>query len=125
MSQAACGAQVVQDWRAEISCRIDQLGGSFSVFLFLGNVPTNPSDWLTDRAFVGTFDIYAPDSSPYHSGPASSELVLDGFVLLNRAIWRLTKRPSLDDSIVVPILTQSLNWGVQKVIASYIYHLFI
>lgn len=104
--------RVVQDWRAEISCRIDEVGGSFSVFIFLGNVPSDPTAWLTDPGFIGTFDIFAPNSSPYD--PARDSLV-NGFVHLNRGILRLSRQQSLEDNAVLPFLRQMINWGVQKV----------
>jgi len=104
--------RVVQDWRAEISCKIDEVGGSFSVFVFLGNVPADPSKWLIDPGFVGTFDIFAPNSSPYD--PANDSIVT-GFVHLNRAILRLSRQHSLEDSAVLPFLRQNINWGIQKV----------
>jgi len=50
--------QVIQDWKVEISCIQREIGESFSVFIFLGDIPTDPTRWWFDPALAGTFDIY-------------------------------------------------------------------
>src|SRR6202042_2657493 len=47
--------QTVDEWSVSVKCKKFELGGSFSVFIFLGEVPADPKQWLTDPAFAGTF----------------------------------------------------------------------
>jgi len=42
------------------------------------------------------------------------ELVIRGFVHLNRSIVERSGQPSLEKDVVVPYLQQNLNWGLQK-----------
>lgn len=107
MSQARYD-RILQDWRADISCSKDEVRGSFSVFVFLGDIPPDPTLWLADPALVGTFDVVA------HYDEASNPTV-NGCIHLNRAILRITRQQSLEDHIVLPLLRHKLNWGVQTV----------
>ncbi len=111
--------QIIQDWKVEISCSQREVGGSFSVFIFLGDLPADPTQWLFDPAFVGTFDIYTYTSSTPHESHSYDEeggnSIVNGSVHLNRAILRLSRQQSLEEDAVLSFLRRKLNWGVQKV----------
>lgn len=110
--------RITQDWKVEISCNQHELGGSFSVFIFLGDVPADPQKWLFDNAFVGSFDIYTyTDSVPSESllYNEDADAIVNGSVLLSRAILRFSGQQSLQEDAVLPFLRRRLNWGVQKV----------
>jgi len=79
-------------------CKISEVGG-FSVFIFLGDVPPNPSQWLNDPAFAGVFDVY--DSAPRD------------LANLNSAVLGRSRQGSLEPEAIVPFLKQDLNWAVQ------------
>jgi len=106
---------VIQEWSGRVRCKLFEIGGSFSVFLFLGNIPTDATQWLMDPAFAGTFDVFA-NETPDECANCNEqrELVLRGFVHLNRSIVERLGQPSLEKDIVVPYLQQNLNWGLRK-----------
>ena len=97
------------EWSARIHCKVSEVGGPFSIFIFLGDVPTNPSQWLNDPAFVGTFDVYSNDDGGRH------DFVVHGPVHLSGAILDQSRQTSLDADVVVPFLKRQLNWAVQGV----------
>jgi hypothetical protein len=110
--------QITQDWKVEISCSQREVGGSFSVFIFLGDIPADPTQWLFDPAFAGTFDIYTyssdtSDESHSHNEEEGGNSIVNGSVHLNRAILR--RQQSLEEDAVLSFLRRKLNWGVQKV----------
>jgi len=94
-----------KEWGARIYCKVSEVGGSFSVFIFLGDVPTEPSRWLNDPAFAGIFDVFTE---------GTGDFVAHGFVYLNRVILERSIQ-SLEADVVVPFLKQRLNWAVQRV----------
>ena len=100
---------VVKDWRAQVSCKEHQVGGSFSVYIFLGDVPPDPNQWLTDHALAGIFDVYTA------IGDGDDGHVVNGVVLLNRWLSEKSGLPSFDESIVVPFLKRNINWAVRSV----------
>ncbi|KAF8988417.1 hypothetical protein BDQ17DRAFT_1374127, partial [Cyathus striatus] len=78
------------DWAARIHFKKYELGGSFAVLLFLGEVPEDPESWLV-----------APN--------------LAGFVHLNNGIAQHSGLGSLEPDVVHPYLKKELHWRVQKV----------
>jgi len=110
------GPATILEWTARIRCNQYEVGGSFSVFIFLDEVPTNPKQWFTDSAFVGTFDAFV--NSPlegYANRNDQADFDIQGFVHLNPKFLKLSGQKSLEPSVVVPYLKKNLHWGVQKV----------
>ena len=99
------------EWNAFITCKLYELGGSFSIFVFLGPVPSNPIDWLPDESFAGSFDVMAP-SQP---DPKDPDHLISSGVYLNNAIVKMSGNPSLEEDVVVPFLKSKLNWALSKV----------
>jgi len=108
--------KTILEWTARIRCNEYEVGESFSVFLFLGAVPTNPEQWHTARTFAGAFHAFvnaAPDQCTNCRNRA--DIDVQGFVYLNAKILKLSGQDSLDPSFVVPYLKSNLNWRVKKV----------
>jgi len=107
--------QTVDEWSVSVKCKKFELGGSFSVFIFLGEVPADPKQWLTDPAFAGTFDVFA-NETPEECGNCidRADQILHGFVYVNDAILKRSGKDSLDPRVVLPYLKSNLNWRVQK-----------
>jgi tyrosinase len=106
----------ILEWSARIRCKQFELGGSFSVFVFLGDVPANHRQWLTDPTFAGTFDAFVNDAPDECSNCRDhGDQVIRGFVHLDRTILKRSGRSTLEPRVVVPYLTRSINWGIQKV----------
>lgn len=98
-------------WTTRIRCNEHELDRSFSVLVFLGDVPKDPSEWDITPSFVGAYDVYIG-----RSGTKDGESnTVEGFVGLNKAIARLSGLSSLDPEAVVPYLERNLRWRVRKV----------
>ena len=106
------GGNILHDWAVRVTCKKFELGGSFSVFIFLGEVPANPEAWFTDSGFVGTFDVFANSTPELCINCLTQPDDVFGFVPLNRAILEHSGQPSLEDSVVVPFLEKKLNWAI-------------
>lgn len=103
------------DWRLRVSVKKFEVGGSFSVFIFLGDVPADPAHWLFDPTFVGTFDVFSNENPETCSNCSKHlDLVVDDFVHLNSAVLQSAGKIPLDEKHVLPYL-EKLSWGVQKV----------
>ncbi|PPQ86816.1 hypothetical protein CVT25_012666, partial [Psilocybe cyanescens] len=51
---------VALEWSVRVQCKEYEVGGSFSVYIFIANeVPPNHAEWLLHPAFAGTFDVFA------------------------------------------------------------------
>nr|AAX44240.1 tyrosinase [Trametes sanguinea]AAX46018.1 tyrosinase [Trametes sanguinea] len=117
---AAPGAHLTStkywDWTARIHVKKYEVGGSFSVLLFLGAIPENPADWRTSPNYVGGHHAFV-NSSPQRCANCrgQGDLVIEGFVHLNEAIARHAHLDSFDPTVVRPYLTRELHWGVMKV----------
>ena len=85
-------------WGALVRCKKYDLDTSFSIFVFLGEVPHYPRLWLTDLVFCGTFDIFGSDVP----NKDQAELVVKGSVHLNDKISERSWKKSLEPDIVVP-----------------------
>ncbi|KAH9484721.1 Tyrosinase [Psilocybe cubensis] len=104
------------EWSVRVRCDEHEIGGSLSVFIFLSNtVPPNPDEWLFERSFAGTFDLFTSSSYGQARGQASGEAyatnIAKGFIHINRKYLELTRQSSLEPEIVVPYLKQHLSWG--------------
>jgi len=100
------------EWTARIRCNQHELGGSFSVLIFLLKVPDNPAEWFTSPNFVGSFDAFV--GSPDDSYRSQSDHDIEGFVCLDAAILKHSGQESLERDVVVPFLTDNIHWRAQK-----------
>ena len=109
-------SDIFYEWSVTVKCKQFELGGSFSVFVFLGDVPPDPKKWLTDPAYAGTFDVFT-NSTPEECANCSDrvDLILRGFVHINDAILKRSGQHSLEPHVVTPYLKSNLNWRVLKV----------
>jgi hypothetical protein len=98
-------------WSASVRCKKYDLIDSFSIFVFLGEVPYDPGLWLTDPACCGTFDVFGGDVP----NKDQAKLVRKGFVHLNHKILERSGKKSLEPDVMVPYLKDNINWGIVKV----------
>jgi tyrosinase len=106
------------DWAARIHFKKYELGGSFSVLLFLGEVPEDPEQWLVSPNMVGAHHAFVNTAAGRCANcrtQANQDLVVEGFIPLNNGIANHSGLGSLDPSVVSPYLQKELHWRVQKV----------
>ncbi|KAH9989732.1 tyrosinase [Russula compacta] len=105
---------LVRDWTVRIHVKKYELGGSFSVLIFLGDVPDDHSKWRSSPSLVGSHVAFA-NSVPDQCANCikQAEIVIEGFVHLNRALAKLSEIPSYDPTHVVPYLQDKLHWRIQ------------
>jgi tyrosinase len=110
------GPTVINDWTCRIHCKKYELGGSYWVLIFLGEVPEDPSNWHTCSSFVGGHYCFVNSVADKCSNCRSqADLVTEGFVHLNPAIASRSGLSSYDPSVITPYLKENLHWRVQKV----------
>ena len=105
------------DWTARIEFKKYELGMSFSVLIFLGEVPENPQEWRISTNYVGGSHAFVNSAASSCANCRNQqELVVEGFVHLNHAIVKLSGLGSLEPNVIKPYLTHNLHWRVQKVL---------
>lgn len=105
------------DWTARIEFKKYELHCSFIVLLFLGQVPDDSNDWQVSPNFVGAFHAFVNSSAERCANcRAQQDIVVEGFVHLNKAILEKSGLNSLEPSVVEPYLGENLHWRVQKVL---------
>jgi len=104
------GQTVVHDWTCRIHCKKHELGGSYWVLIFLGEVPHDPSQWRTSPSFVGGHYVFVTST-----GNEQVDTVSEGFVHLNKAIASRSGLSSYEPNVVIPYLKDNLEWRVQSV----------
>ncbi|KZP13787.1 hypothetical protein FIBSPDRAFT_748947 [Athelia psychrophila] len=100
-------------WTARIRCNDSEVGGSFSILIFIGEVPEDPKEWRKSPTFVGSENIFTSKHSK-----ENANVEVEGFVHLNHALAKHSASRSLDPKDVVPFLEHSLHWRAKKVRAS-------
>jgi tyrosinase len=110
------GATIIHDWACRIHCKKYELGGSFWVLIFLGDVPDDASQWRSCPSFVGGHYVFVNSSAEQCANcREQADVVTEGFVHLNKAIASRSKLPSFEPSVVSPYLKEKLHWRVQAV----------
>lgn len=97
------------DWTVRICLNAYELNGSYSVLIFLGDVPDDPDIWMLSPSYVGMHCAYV--SSTVDQKP----VITQGFVHLNHWIAEKSRLGSFDPSVVEPYLKDKLSWRAQMV----------
>lgn len=107
---------VVHDWTARIRFKKYELGRSFSVLIFLGQVPDDPSQWRASPSFVGVHAAFVNSAAGQCANCRDQEdVVVEGFVHLDTAIAKQSGDSSYEPGVVIPYLKDNLRWRVQTV----------
>ena len=104
------------EWTARVEFKKYELGTSFSVLIFLDQVPENPQEWHISPNYVGGHHAFV-NSVANRCGNCRNQqdLVVEGFVHLNHGIAKHSGLGSLAPNFVEPYLKNNLHWRVQKV----------
>jgi tyrosinase len=105
----------VTHWTARIRFKQYEIGGSFSVLLYLNAVPTNPEEYYTSPNYAGAYHGFVNIASENCTNCQNqAETGVEGYVHINDAILQHAHQTSLDPAVVVPYLTKNLHWRVVK-----------
>ncbi|KAF3061355.1 Tyrosinase [Daldinia childiae] len=97
-----------REWIANIRVNKHAMGGSFSIHLFLGDVPSDPSSWPVAPNLVGTHGIFAHKS--VHS--RTSDRMVTGTIPMTSALMHMVtsgKISSLHAEDAEPFLKSNLE----------------
>ena len=106
------------DWTVQIESKQFELHASYSVTLFLGEVPIDTNGWPTSPNFAGTHTAFVNNSpKDCKNCQTHKDLITEGYVHLNQAIekQRRGSRPFFKPAIIEPYLTKNLQWRVLRV----------
>lgn len=111
-------------WTARVRCNHHDLQGSFSIFLFLGDVPADSKRWRRAPTYVGADDVFLMgeetkkhcDNCKGSDAPAPGPLIsyVEGYIHLNDALKK-ANLPSLESDVVAPYLQKNLHWRVKRI----------
>ncbi|KAI0318086.1 common central domain of tyrosinase-domain-containing protein [Amylostereum chailletii] len=105
-----------RDWTARIRFKKYQLGGSFSVLIFLGDVPDDPLEWRICSSFVGAYHALANSAAGRCANcRRQRDLVIEGFVHLSPTMAERSGFGALKAQQALPFLGQHLSWRLQRV----------
>ena len=114
--QAQEASNVINDWSTRILVKKYEISGSFSVLIFLGEVPDDPEQWCTSPSFVGAHYAFVNSAAGQCDNCRSqADLVVEGFVHLTLAIEKYSGLPSYEPSVVRSYLKDNLSWRIQAV----------
>ena len=119
-SETTANNMRILEWTARIRCDEHELGGSFSVLIFLGEVPDDPKQWATSASCVGIHDVYTSRTSARDHSASQADAEVEGFVPLNEGLLEHSGANELTPDVVLPFLKNHLCWRVQDV--SSVYH---
>lgn len=112
------GSASIPDWTVRVRVKKYELDQSFSVMVFLGEVPQNPADWFSSPSYVGDHSVFvnaALDKCENCRVQQAVGIVTEGFIHLTKSIVAHSGLSSLDETAVVPYLEKNLHWRVRKV----------
>ncbi|PBK75696.1 hypothetical protein ARMSODRAFT_1079899 [Armillaria solidipes] len=95
------------DWTVRIRLNAHELNGSYSVLIFLGDVPDDPHLWMSSPSYVGGHSAFVSSTVDQ---PA---VITQGFVHLSSWIAEKSGLGSFDPSVVEPYLKDKLSWRAQ------------
>jgi tyrosinase len=104
------------DWSARVIFQRSEIGHSFSIVFFFGDVPSDPQTWLMASNFVGAHHAFIHGMQCTSCDKDSFQE--EGFVPLGPYIADQTTVSSFDSGLVVPFLTSQLQWRVLSVSGS-------
>ncbi|KAG9009286.1 hypothetical protein FRB90_008451 [Tulasnella sp. 427] len=110
------GQNKFYEWSARVHAKKFELGGSYSILIFLGQVPDDPKQWRSAPSYVGAQHVFANSQmEDCENCRRNATENVEGFVALNSAIAAHSGLNSFDPQVVEPYLKKELSWRVQKV----------
>ncbi|OJT09435.1 Tyrosinase [Trametes pubescens] len=104
------------EWSVRIRVKKFEVGRSFAVLVFLGEVPEDPQEWYASATYVGAHHAFV-NSAPARCANCrrQGDSVTEGFVHLNDAIVKHAAPHSLEPEAMKPYLRRDLSWRVRRI----------
>lgn len=96
------------EWSARIRVKPADVGSSFTVMIFLGEVPADSNEWITSPSYVGSHSAFTDNR-------AKKDTTTEGFVLLQEAIAERSGVEGFEPHVVTPYLREHLDWRISSV----------
>jgi len=110
------GQVVIHDYTVRIQFKKFELGKSFGVLIFLGDVPDDPLQWRRSDTFVGAHYAFVNSAASQCSNCRNqADIYSEGFVHLNSTIAKRSGISSYEPEEVLPYLKENLHWQIQAV----------
>lgn len=102
----------ILNWTVRIRAKHNELGRSFSILVFIGPVPEDPSQWLESPDLVDVEHVFANSAATACANCRHQvETVSEGFVHLNDFIAQHhPELGSFDEDTIKPFLKDNLSW---------------
>ncbi|KAL9053666.1 MAG: hypothetical protein Q9162_004617 [Coniocarpon cinnabarinum] len=105
------GTNSGHDYTCHVVAEKHGLGGTFTIFGFLGNNADNsPNNWLSSPDFCGAHSVFAPIDAD-----TSNKMLVAGHIPLTRCLQQKVAAgalSSLEEPDVLPYLAKNLQWKV-------------
>lgn len=106
----------VQSWSVRIRIKPFEIDQSFSLVVFLNEVPKDPHTWLKSKDLVGSYQVFVAYLPKDCENCRSREKQpIEGFVHITSALQEQIKRLSLKTEDVAEFLEENLHLGLQRV----------
>lgn len=106
-----------REWIANLRVNKHAMGGSFNIYLFIGEVPSDPSSWPVASSLVGTLGVFAHKGAHGHRGvhSHSSSRKVTGTIPMTSALMNMVTSgniSSLHTGDVEPFLRSNLEFRI-------------
>jgi len=104
------------EWTARVECKQFEVSISYLVAIFVGEVPKDPKQWQVSPNYVGSHYAFVNSAVKECANCRDkADIVIEGYVHLNKAIADHSGLKSLEPEGVLPYLSKNLHWRVLKV----------
>lgn len=110
-------------YQANIVSQKFALNGSYAVYVFFGEPPSDLSTWSTAENLVGLHAVTANLADETNPGMSNMNVPVTGVVMLSPALYTLYNEHELadmDPSVVEPYLKQNMQWRVATYQGQYV-----
>ncbi|KAF2840484.1 Di-copper centre-containing protein [Patellaria atrata CBS 101060] len=115
-NNTSCNAtEPIKDYTADFIADKHAMGGSYNVYVFLGNYSAEVSQWFGEKSYCGLYSVFAPLSG------GDSGVTVTGQIPLNTALisaYDAGQLDCLDDASITKYIKENLHWEVVKVNSS-------
>jgi tyrosinase len=104
------------EWTARVECKQFEIPISYLVAIFLGEIPDDPKEWQVSPNYIGSHYAFVNSAAKECENCRNkTDVIIEGYVHLNRAIVKSSGLKSLEPKAVLPYLSENLHWRVLKV----------